>query len=453
MAVADIDGDGLDDLFVCGGVNQPGVLFRQDASGSFIPVDTAMFAADAFCPDADAVFADVNGDGHPDLIVVSGGNQFPDGSAGLTDRVYLNDGHGHFHRGGVLPGIPGNKAVVVAADFDRDGDIDLFVGGSANYGRIGESPMSYVLINDGKGKFTLADEWKAPGLSRVGQVTNAVWTDLDSDGWPDLVVVGEWMPVTVFMNQAGRLVNRTDALGLGHTSGWWTSICVADINGDGKPDLLAGNWGENSKLTASPKYPLKLFVGDFDNNGVEDPVLAVPKDGRYYPFLGKDELEKQLPALIRNRYATYADFAGKTVEEVLGNGVDRAVVLNAECLSSVMLTNNGERGFALTRLPKEAQWSPVFTFVTGDWNRDGVTDVIAAGNFYGVLPYEGRYDASYGTVLLGDARRAGFHVLPMGRSGLLLEGEVRDGKMLRTARGPLLVFSRNRGRLVFYRPA
>lgn len=451
MAVADIDGDGLDDLFICGEVNRPGVLFHQDASGSFIPVDTAMFAADAFCPDADAVFADVNGDGHPDLIVVSGGNQFPDGSAGLTDRLYLNDGQGHFHRGGVLPGIPGNKAVVVAADFDRDGDVDLFVGGSAYYDRIGESPMSYVLVNDGKGKFTLADETKTPGLSRVGQVTNAVWTDLDRDGWPDLVVVGEWMPVTVFMNQAGRLVNRTDALGLGQTSGWWTSICVADINGDGKPDLLAGNWGENSKLRATSKYPLKLFVGDFDNNGVEDPVLAVAKDGRYYPFLGKDELEKQIPALIRKRYTTYADFAGKTVEEVLGDGVDRAVVLTAECLSSVMLTNNGAWGFAVTRLPKEAQWSPVFTFVTGDWNRDGVTDVIAAGNFYGVLPYEGRYDASYGTVLLGE-RGKGFHALPMDQSGLMLEGEVRDGKVLRTARGPLLVFSRNQGAPVFYRP-
>jgi len=467
MAVADVDGDGLDDLFICGGVGQRGSLFRQEASGRFVAVDTALFSADAFCPDADAVFADVNGDGHPDLVVVSGGNQYPDGSAGLTDRVYLNDGHGHFVKGGVLPGLPANKAVVVAADFDHDGDVDLFVGGSAYYGRIGEPPVSYLLLNDGKGKFTLADEARAPGLSRVGRVTSAVWTDVDGDGWPDLVVVGEWMPVTVFMNQAGRLVNRTDALGLGHTTGWWTSICVADINGDGRPDLLAGNWGENSKLKASVKDPLKLFVGDFDNNGVEDPLLAVAKDGHYYPFLGKDELEKHFPALIRKRYNSYAGFAGKTVEEVLGDGVDKAVVLTAECLSSVMLTNNGGHGFALTRLPKEVQWSPVFTFLAGDWNRDGMTDVIAAGNFYGVLPYEGRYDASYGTLLLGEGImgggvtgfcgdasgdcRPGLHAMPMDQSGLLLEGEVRDGKVLRTARGPLLVFSRNRGGVVFYR--
>jgi len=323
------------------------------------------------------------------------------------------------------------------------------------------------LLNKGKGNFTVADEAKAPGLSRIGQVTSAVWADLDKDGWEDLVVVGEWMPVTVFMNHAGRLENRTEALGLGHTTGWWTSVCAADVNGDGKPDLLAGNWGENSKLTASSRYPLKLYVGDLDNNGVEDPVLAVARDGQYYPFLGKDELEKHFPALIRKRYNSYAEFAGKTVEEVFGDGLDKMTVLKAECLSSVMLTNTGANGFTVSRLPNEVQWSPVFTFVTGDWNRDGVMDIIAAGNFYGVLPYEGRYDASYGSLLLGEGImgsgrsgfcgdasgdcRPGFHVLPMSRSGILLEGEVRDGKVLRTARGPLLAFSRNAGGVVFYR--
>ncbi|HEY4111158.1 VCBS repeat-containing protein [Puia sp.] len=465
LAVADIDGDGLDDIFICGSMRQRGSLFRQDSWGRFVPVDTALFAADSFCPDGDAVFADVNGDGHPDLVVVSGGNELPDGSAGLVDRVYLNDGHGHFRKGPVLPGVPANKAVVVAADLDHDGDIDLFIGGSSYYGRIGETPVSGLLLNDGKGNFTVADAARAPGLAKVGRVTGAVWVDIDKDGWEDLVIVGEWMPVTVFMNYGGRLENRTAALGLGHTTGWWESICVADVNGDGKPDLLAGNWGENSKLRASTRYPLRLYVGDFDENGVEDPILAVEKGGRYYPFLGKDELEKHLPALIRKRYNSYAGFAGKTVEEVFGDRLDGATVLSAECLSSMLLTNTGADGFSLSPLPKEVQWSPVFAFVPGDWNGDGMKDVIAAGNFYGVLPYEGRYDASYGSLLVGEGVmggrtgfcgdasgdcRPGLHALPMNESGLRLEGEVRDGKVLRTARGPLLVFSRNDGGILLY---
>lgn len=461
MAVADIDGDGLDDLFICGGARQPGSLFRQEASGRFVPVDTMLFRADGFCPDGDAVFADVNGDGHPDLVVVSGGNELPDGSAGLIDRVYFNDGHGHFQKRALLPGLSENKSVVIAADVDHDGDIDLFVGGSSFYGRMGETPESYLLINDGKGNFIMAS-----GIGKLGRVTAATWADVDKDGWEDLVVVGEWMPVTVFMNHNGKLENRTEALGLGHTKGWWESICVTDVNRDGKPDLLAGNWGENSKLRASTKYPLRMYVGDFDGNAVEDPVLAVEKGGKYYPFLGKDELEKHFPALIRKRYNSYAEFAGKTVEEIFGAGLDQAVELDAECLSSVLLTNTGRDGFTMSPLPKEVQWSPVFAFVRGDWNGDGQEDLIAAGNFYGVLPYEGRYDASYGNVLVnegvmgsrtgfcGDVSgdcRPGLHALPMGVSGLALDGEVRDGKVLRTVRGPLLAFSRNGAGVVFYR--
>jgi len=461
MAVADIDGDGLDDIFICGGVRQPGSLFRQEASGRFVAVDTALFKADGFCPDADAVFADVNGDGHPDLVVVSGGGELPTGSAGLVDRVYLNDGFGHFRRGPLLPGPSGNKAVVVAADVDHDGDVDLFVGGSPYYGRIGETPESYLLLNDGKGNFTM----KA-GIGKLGRVTAAVWADLDKDGWEDLIVVGEWMPVTVFMNHNGRLENRTEAFGLGHTSGWWESICVTDMNGDGKPDLLAGNWGLNSKLAASVRNPLKLYVGDFDANGVEDPVLAVEKGGKYYPFLGKDELEKHFPAIVRKRWNNYAGFAGRTMEDIFGAGLDKALELDAECLSSMLLTNTGRGGFVLSLLPKEAQWSPVFALVPGDWNGDGQEDVIAAGNFYGVLPYEGRYDASYGNLLIGEGImsgrtgfcgdvsgdcRPGLHAMAMNISGLVLDGEVRDGKVLRTSRGVLLAFSRVGGGVVFYK--
>ena len=446
MAVADIDGDGLDDIFICGNDRQPGSLFRQLPSGKFEARDQEVFAADALCEDADAVFFDANGDGHADLLVVSGGNKYMDGSAALRDRLYLNDGKGNFKKAPDFPFLPENKSVVAAADVNGDGHPDLFVGGCAVTGRYGVTPESWLLINDGRGHFTSAAATLAPGLSHIGMVTSAVFTDMDKDGWPDLVVAGEWMPITVFSNQHGLLKNVTTDLGLQHTTGWWTCLQALDLDGDGREDLLAGNWGENSKFKASAAAPVKLYYGDFDNNGQSDQLLAVAEDGKYYPFLGKDELERHMPSIIRKRYNNYSTFAGQTVEQILGDALGRAQTLQAEVLSSVVLMNTGRGGYSLSRLPKEVQWSPVFSFLAHDLDGDGRKDIIAAGNFDGVMPYEGRYDASYGVLL-----RSGRDALPVGRSGLLLEGEIRDSKVVRTARGPLFVFSRVNGSLVFYR--
>ena len=440
--------NGLDDVFICGSDRQPGSLFHQLPSGKFESINQQLFAADAFCEDADAVFFDANGDGYADLLVVSGGNRYAEGSANLTDRLYLNDGKGNFWKGSALPLMPGNKSVIVAADLDKDGHTDLFIGGSAVFGRYGEAPQSWLLLGDGKGSFTSADESKAPGLSHIGMVTGAVATDVDKDGWPDLVLVGEWMPITLFKNHQGRLINETNAAGLQHTKGWWTTIRAADINGDGREDLLVGNWGTNSKLHASEKAPLRLYFGDFDHNGQSDQLLAMANaDGNYYPFLGKDDLDRHMPSIIRKKYNTYSGFAGQTIEQAFGPHLTGATLLEAECLSSVLLTNNAHGRFDITPLPKETQWSPVFTFLVGDLDHDGAADIISAGNFYGVTPYEGRYDASYGTVLL-----SGQKVIPAARSGLLLDGEIRDSRIIRTAHGPLFLFSRNDNSVLFYRP-
>jgi hypothetical protein len=277
-----------------------------------------------------------------------------------------------------------------------------------------------------------------------------VWTDLDRDGWDDLVIVGEWMPVTVFRNDHGRLKNATATLGLQGTTGWWTCIQAEDINNDGFADLLIGNWGENSKLHASERFPLKLYVGDLDANGLPDQLLALEKEGQYYPFLGKDELEKHLPALIRKKYGSYADFAGQTMEQVFGDNLKKTNLLTANILSSVVLINDRKGNYRVTKLPREAQWAPIFTFLAGDFNGDHRMDLITAGNFYGVLPYEGRYDAGHGDLLVGQPDHS-FSVLPAGESGILLEGEVRDSKVIRMAGGrQLLVFSRNDNTLVFY---
>jgi len=449
LAVADVNGDGLDDFFAGGAKDQPGALFIQTPDGKFVSTNKELFSADAINEDVNALFFDADNDGDKDLYVVSGGNEFQNGDPSL-DRLYLNDGKGHFTRSGNLPRLPGNKSVAIAADFDHDGDLDLFVGGRCVAERYGEIPDSYLLLNDGEGKFTVADETVAPGLRKAGMVTDAVWDDIDKDGWPDLVIAGEWMPVTIFTNMHGRLINNTASFGLQNTTGLWTTVRTADLDHDGYDDLLVGNWGENSKLHASTAFPLKLYTGDFGNNGYIEQLLAVEKEGKYYPFLGKDEWEKHLPALIRKKYPDYASFAGQTIEQVFGSILDKIHPFNASILSSVALMHTRTGQFNLSKLPAQVQWSPVFAFLTGDFNHDQQTDVLAAGNFYGVLPYEGRYDAGYGTVLLGQARGQ-FKALTPLASGIMAEGEIRDIKTLGTLSGKtLILIARNNNTILFY---
>lgn len=449
LAVADVNGDGLEDFYVCGAKGQGGTLFQQTAGGKFVATNKQLFLADAICEDVNAVFFDADGDGDKDLYVVSGGNETQAKDASLPDRLYLNDGKGNFIKSTSLPPLFGNKSVAVAADIDHDGDVDLFVGGRVVAGRYGDIPDSYILLNDGKGNFSIADEAMAPGLRKTGMVTDAVWTDIDKDGWLDLVVVGDWMPVTVFKNEKGKLVNYTSEAGLQHTNGLWTTIHVADINNDGNDDLLVGNWGENSKLHASEQYPLTLFTGDFDNNGALDQVLAVEKNGKYYTFLGKEELEKQLPVLMRKKYLDYSSLAGQTVEEIFGDKLQAAKKFTASLLSSVQLINNGRGRYAISKLPMQVQWSPVFSFLTADLNADHATDIIAAGNFFGVLPYEGRYDAGFGSVLLKNGN--GFTVLSPLQSGFMPSGEVRDIKSIRTTGNRVMyAVARNNEPMLFY---
>ena len=301
IAVADVNHDGLDDFFICGAANQSGKLFIQTAKGKFVSTNELLFAKDSLCEDVNAVFFDANGDGYPDLYVVSGGNQYAGETPVLLDRLYINDGKGNFYKSNGLPLIYGNKSVAIAEDVDHDGDLDLFVGGRVVAGSYGTIPESYILLNDGKGNFKVANESMAPGLQKIGMVTDAVWTDIDNDGWKDLVIVGEWMPVTVYKNDKGILHNITTGLHLQNTSGLWTTIKSVDLNNDGYEELLVGNWGENSKLHASETYPLKLYVGDIDDNGSPDQILAIEREQKYYPFLGKEELEMRLPGLVKKQ--------------------------------------------------------------------------------------------------------------------------------------------------------
>lgn len=442
IAVADVNKDGLDDFFVCGATGQPGELMIQTHDGKFISSDTAVFSKSRVSEEVDAVFFDANNDGYPDLYVVSGGNEFNDGDAHLADHLYLNNGKGHFIESlSAIPQILKNKSCVSAADVNKDGNIDLFVGGLADAQQFGIAQPSYLLLNDGKGNFKLADP-SVIKLDSLGLVTSSSFADINNDGWPDLVVTGEWMPVKIFMNNKGNFT-ETD---IPQSTGLWQTIYAADVNGDGKVDLLAGNWGHNSKLYAGKTGPLKLYVKDFDHNGSVEQVMAYTVNGKEYTFLCKDELERPLPVL-KKAYLTYTEVAGKTVQYLFYDLFKDYIELKAETLSSSCFINDGKGNFIKKELPDELQLAPVFSYVA--LNGEGQNKFLASGNFYGVIPYEGQYDALLPTAFSFDKTNNSFAV---NQNILSVDGEARDAKWLNYAGGKkILVFARNDNSLLFFK--
>jgi hypothetical protein len=446
IAVGDVTGDGLEDFFVCGAKNQPGKLYVQQTDGSFQSTNDSLFAKDAACEKVDAIFFDADHDGDLDLYVVSGGNEYIGKSDALLDRLYINDGHGNFSRSLTLPEMYGNKSVVRVMDFNGDGYPDLFVGGRVDAEFYGKVPTSYLLQNDGKGNFSIVTDAVAKGLSNIGMVTDACWADINKDGKPDLIVVGEWMPPTIFINHNGKLDQQHSSLdGL---TGWWTCIASDDINGDGYPDLLLGNYGLNSKLKASASFPLKMYAGDFDNNGIPEQILSIQKKEKYYPFLGKEDLEKQLPYL-KKQFLSYTAMAGKTTKEIFADKLGSAILLQAANMSSMVLMNNHGEGFTSTLLPMQMQWAPLFSFCIDDFNHDGKKDLVAGGNFYGVLPFEGRYDAMPMTIGLGDKNGNFNCLLPYPQP--LVDGEIRDIKTILIAGKKCLIIGSNNDSLKILR--
>ncbi|MDR3711565.1 MAG: VCBS repeat-containing protein [Puia sp.] len=435
VAVADVNGDGLDDFFVCGAKGQGGTLFLQQTDSRFVvSPDSLVFLQDRACEDVDAVFFDANGDGSPDLYVASGGNEYMDSAAELNDRLYLNDGKGHFSKSMGLPSLYENKSVVRVADFDHDGDLDIFVGGRANSRIYGMPPNSYLLQNDGKGNFTIVTEDVMPGLGHIGLVTDAVWDDIDKDGWPDLIVTGEWIPPILFKNHHGHFVREALTDNDTELSGWWCSAKAADVNGDGFDDLLLGNYGLNSKLTASSDYPLKMYVGDIMGNGSMPQILALAKKGKYYTFLNKENLEVRLPYL-KKEFLSYGKMAGKTVEEIFGRRLDSTALFQAYTLASTVLINDGRGHFKPGPLPFQMQWAPLFAFAQDDFNGDGKPDLLTGGDFFGTTPFEGRYDVMPLALYRGDGRGGYEAVLPLPSPLDTLNGEVRSIQPIRLANG------------------
>ena len=444
LAVGDVDGDGLDDLYLGGAKWQPGRLLIQRRDGSFRPGSEDVFRADSLPEDVDAVFFDADGDGYPDLYVVSGGNEFWGEHEALRDRLYINDGRGNFRRArDALPEAFENGSCVVPGDFNGDGHVDLFVGSRVVSRRYGLSPRSRLLQNDGKGRFTDVTLEKAPALAEAGMVSSASWLDHDRDGQLDLIVVGEWMPVRVFRQEGGRFVDRTSEAGFSGTNGWWNTVAATDLRGNGRTDLVLGNLGLNSYIRASRQEPARLYVHDFAANGTLAQILTFYKNGVSYPLAGRDELVRHIPQL-RSRYVSYADFGASRIEDIFpASELKQATVLQAYSFGSAIALNNGDGTFDLRPLPVEAQFAPIYAVLAEDVDGDEHIDLVVAGNFHGVTPVRGHYDASYGLLLRGDGR-GGFQPVDLEASNLVIEGEVREMKMLRHASGGrLIVVARN----------
>ncbi len=443
MAVTDANGDGLGDVYVCGGDGQPGALYLQQRNGSWQRSSEPAFLADSLMAGADALFFDADGDGERDLLVAGGGNELPSGDPQLEDRLYLKR-NGHFIRAsGGFPVLLKNKSCIAAADVDQDGRTDVFIGVRADATAYGIPQTSFLLHNEGDGRFSLVS---CPALDSIGLVTDAAFADLNGDGAPDLVLALEWGAVTVLYNENGRLGKRVP-LGPG---GLWQRIYVTDMNGDGRPDIVCGNLGRNSKWHAAPSAPLKCFLGDPGGNGHSFSVLTTSAGGKDYPFLGKDELEIRLP-FLKKKFLRYSDFAGEDIQQIFGDASRKFSVLSADTLATGILWNQGDARFRFSALPDEAQVSPVFALLCADFNGDGHPDILAAGNLFGVHPYEGRYDAGWGTLLTGDGAKF-FRPVSAGRSGLWLRGQIRDFKPVSTAKGMAVMISENDDSLRLLKP-
>lgn len=424
IAVGDVNADGRADFFQGGARGQSGALFLQDGKGQFARKDLAAFAADASFEDVAALLVDVDGDSDLDLYVASGGFEVSEGDPTLQDRLYLNDGKGNFSKSAeALPRMLSVKSTVKAADIDGDGDQDLFVGGRVVPGRYPSPARSYLLINDGKGKFTEEIQTRCPELKEAGMITEAVWLDINQDKQPDLVVAGEWMPVRIYLNTKGQLKESGGKMPMA-SNGWWTSMEAGDLDGDNDIDIVLGNCGTNTQFKVIPQEPMTLTYKDFDGNGSLDPVLCYFIKGVSYPAASRDDLTDQLP-LLKKKYLEYKEYADATLEQIFTKEqLQDAITLKAETMQSGYLENKGAEGFVWHAFPGEAQVSPVHGIVIDDFNGDGKKDLLLGGNNTWSRIKFGRYTANHGIVLLGDGKGE-FAYLPQWQSGLQLRGNLR----------------------------
>lgn len=441
MATGDVNADGRMDVFTGGTQGNPAKVFSQTAAGTFEDANAAIF--DARHTDSDAVFFDADGDLDLDLYVVSGGyNEYKPGDAALQDRLYINDGKGNFRPSSDrLPEMRVSKSCVAAADFDQDGDIDLFVGGRVIPGQYPVTPESFLLENTG-GKFKNVTAEKSRKLAQVGMVTDAEWLDTDEDGWLDLVVTGEFMGIEIFLNNQGKeLEQATRRFFDDPLTGLWNKMTVYDFDGDGDDDILAGNLGLNTQLKASADEPLELVYKDFDKNGSVDPILTYYIQGKSYPFAARDELLDQMYSM-RSKYTDYASYADVRLHNLFSKSdLKDADILKATVLESVYLENRKGK-FITHTLPQPAQFAPIYAMTLIDYDEDGNMDVILAGNQSSIRIRMGVIDANFGQLYKNDGK-GNFSYVGQPESGLRLTGDTKSLAVIRVNGQPFLLVGTN----------
>ncbi|PCE62544.1 VCBS repeat-containing protein [Sediminicola luteus] len=446
LAVGDVNGDGLDDFFLGGAKGFSGQLFVQESKGTFSPLFNTAIDLDKKYEDMAALFFDYDNDGDQDLIVVSGGNEAPVGSTDYQDRLYENQGKGTFSRTtDVLPSITASGGCIAAADYDADGDLDLFIGGRQHPGQYplpGQSLLLENLTTEGKNRFLTKSESLVED-GKLGMVTDAIWADMDNDNRLDLVVLGEWMAPTLFMNRTTGFEKQLIGDKL---EGWWSSLAVVDLNNDGLLDLIGGNLGVNYKYKATSQTPFEVFADDFDENGTFDIVLGYYDQGKQYPLRGRECSSNQMP-FIKKKFADYNTFGMATLSDVLGNKkLENAYQLSAYNFASTIFINQGKAQFVSKTLPAQAQFSSVNGIVGTDLNQDGLTDLILAGNLYGSEIETPRNDASYGQLLFGSENQ-GFKAMVPHNTGLFLDGDVKQLTNISIYDGKALLVAPNNGPL------
>ncbi|MFC4871706.1 VCBS repeat-containing protein [Negadavirga shengliensis] len=440
-AVADVNGNGLDDVFLTGAKGQPSSLFLQQSNGFFRMTQQNIFEEDALAEDVDALFFDADGDGDLDLYVASGGIEFNNNTPVYQDRLYINDGKGNFKKA-VLPSRFQSTSFVKALDFNHNGHLDLLVGTRAVPSVYG-LPVDVILLeNDGTGKFADVTDAIAPDFRQIGMTRDAWTGDLDGDGHEEIILVGEWMPLKLFKWTENGYKDISGSAGLHDSEGLWQRIEVADFNQDGHLDIIAGNWGLNSRLQASKEAPLALYINDFDENGTVEHILTMVEKGKRIPLVLKNSLLRQLPGL-RKQLLKYDNYKDKSMEDLFSREVlENSLVLEAKTLETKLYLNDGNGGFHEEKLPFMVQSSPVYGIVAQDINHDGYPDIIIGGNQSKIKPELGSMMGNYG-MLLENTGAAQFNWVEPALSGIYVKGEVRDIKPMRTGRGTSLLFTRN----------
>lgn len=443
IAVGDLNGDGLDDLFIGGASTYPVGIYFQAGEG-FVKQEFNDISKDEIHEDLGATIFDADNDGDNDIYVVSGGNEFPENSELLQDRLYVNE-DGDFRRSdAALPEMITSGSRVYAADYDKDGDLDLFVGGRLVPGHYPSPADSYILKNEsqkGVPKFVNVTAEIAPEFEKLGMVSSAIWTDFDEDGWLDLIIAGEWMPIKIFKNDRGEFVDVSKNVGLEDTTGWWFSLKEGDFDNDGDVDFIAGNLGLNYKYQAKEDETFDVYYHDFDNSGSKDIVLSYFNDGEKFPVRGRECSAQQMPG-IKKKFENYESFSQATLEDVYTDRyLDDALHYQVKSFASLYIENLGG-SFVTHKLPNEAQISSINQILVNDFDDDGHVDALIAGNLHSSEVETPRADAGIGLFLKGNSN-GNFEPLAAKKSGFFAPGDVKDMATLSTPEGDYIVVARN----------